>query len=225
MNNDIVIVAEAEATALTTLERVKLELSISNDTSDELLLAKIAGASSVVAGLCFPSLKRETVIETFYPDCYWECADRLTLDRNPVVSISSVTVDGTALTDVVIVDDVVTDLAEWRLDGERRRLRRQTTAGKHSHWSFCTSIDVAYTGGYLLPGETGRNLPVEIEEACIELVTAYWMTRGRDPGLRAEENVGVFRFEYETKANGYEYGLPPGVMAKLDKYLRKEMVL
>ncbi len=225
MNNDVAIVTPAEATWLTTLDRIKLELSISGDTNDELLKARIASASSVIDGLCFPSLRRETVIETFYPDCYGECADRLTLDHSPVTSISSVTVDGVALTDVVTVDDVVTDLAEWRLDGDKLRLRRQTTAGRHSHWSFCASIVVAYTGGYLLPGEAGRDLPFEIEDACVELVVAYWMARGRDPGLRAEENFGVFRFEYQTTVNGYEYPVPKGVMDKLDRYLRKEMVL
>lgn len=225
MNNDVVIVTPATSTWLTTLDRIKLELSISGGTSDDLLNARIASASSVINGLCFPSLKRETVIETFYPDHYGERADRLILDHSPVSSITSVTVDGTALTDVVIVDDVVTDLAEWRLDGDKLRLRRQTTAGRHSHWSFRTSIVVAYVGGYLLPGEAERDLPFEIEDACVELVVAYWMMRGRDPGLRAEENVGVYRFEYQTTMNGYQYPVPKGVMDKLDPYLRKEMVL
>jgi len=225
MNNDVVIVTASEFTMLTTLERVKLELDIKNDINNDLLSARIASASSVIAGLCFPSLRRETVIETFYPDHYGECADRLTLDHSPVVSISSVTVDGTALTDAVIVDDVVTDLAEWRLDGDKLRLRRQTTAGRHSHWSFCTGIVVSYTGGYLLPGQVGRDLPYEIEDACVELVAAYWAARGRDPGLRAEENVGVYRFEYQTTVNGYDYPVPKGVMDKLDRFLRKEMVL
>lgn len=225
MNSTVEIVAPAEATALTTLERIKQELGIGNDASDVLLTARIASASSLIDGMCWPSLKRESVIERFFPDHWGECADRLILDRAPAAQIIGVTADGVALTDAVTdYYDTVTDQAEWRLDGERRRLYRQTTAGRHKHWSFCTSIAVAYVGGYLLPGQANRDLPVEIEEACVELVSGWWLSRGRDPGLRAEEAPQVYRFEYQTTATGLEYGLPEGVAKKLDKYLIKDMV-
>jgi hypothetical protein len=100
-----------------------------------------------------------------------------------------VTVDGTALADEVIVDDVVTDFAEWLLDGEQRRLYRQTTAGSRLDWSFSTSAAVQYTGGYVLPGQAGRDLPFEIEDACVELAISYWLSRGRDPGSESTRSA------------------------------------
>lgn len=218
MNSVIAVVTPAEVTALTTLERIKLELNINSDASDDLLLAKIDEATSDIAMRCEPTLKRETVTETFYPDRNGSCAEKLILRRYPVASISSVTVDGVALAEAVIVDDVVTALAEYRVDGESGLLYRQTTAGYPRHWSFCQSIAVTYAAGYLLPGEANRNLPPSLEAACIELLSSYWASRGRDPTLRAEENVGVARFEYWIGAVGPAGDLPPGVMSKIRPY-------
>lgn len=225
MNPTIEITTPAKTTALTTLDRVKLELGINNDANDVLLTARVAAASSLIDGMCWPSLKRETVIERFYPEHWGECAEYLILDRSPAAQIIGVTADGVSLT--AAESDYyygINDQAEWRLDGERRRLYRQATTGRHKHWSFCNNIAVAYVGGYLLPGQEGRDLPVEIEEACVELVSGWWLSRGRDPGLRARENVGVSRFEYQTTTTGLEYGLPEGVALKLKDYLRKDMV-
>lgn len=220
MNPDITVVTPATTTALTTLDRVKLELSINNDDSDEILTVKISEASSDIAVRCDPALLRETVTETYYPDREGACSDKLVLRRYPVASVSSVTVDGVALTEAVIVDDVVTALAEYRLDGASGLLYRQTTSGYSCHWSFCVSIAVTYAGGYLLPGEVGRNLPPSLEAACVELVSSYWAARGRDPSIKAEENIGVYRYEYWVGAIGEAGDLPPGVMSKIAPFRR-----
>jgi hypothetical protein len=84
MNQIVTIITPADSTALTTLERLKLELGITSDINDDLLLARINSVSSLIARRCFPAFGLQTVIETFYVDWEDRCFDRLILDRSPV---------------------------------------------------------------------------------------------------------------------------------------------
>lgn len=221
MYSIISVVTAADTTALTTLERVKLELAINDNASDELLTIKIAEASSDIAVRCAPLLRRETVTQTFYPETWHECARALRLRNYPVAAIVDRTVqeiiEGVS-TDVlipgVIVDGVGRDAAEYRVAPENGLLYLAM-----GQWSFGQSIAVTYDGGYLLPGQPNRNLPASLEAACVELVTSYWFSRGRDPNLKARETVDVARFEYWVGAVGESGDLPPGVMQKIDPYL------
>jgi hypothetical protein len=38
----------------------------------------------------------------------------------------------------------------------------------------------------------GRNLPAGIEGAVVDLVTDFWLARGRDPSVKRESEPGVF---------------------------------
>jgi hypothetical protein len=217
LHSTLVVTTPANATALTTLERVKAELEISGNDSDDLLQSKINEASSDIEARCRP-FRRETVTETFWParpSRYgshgfhngWnplghgiEC---LSLLRRPVANIASITVDDTAV--------VSTD---YRIDADSGLLFR-LDGGYGSAWWISKTAVVAYSGGYLLPGEANRNLPPSLESAAVDLVGSYWMSRGRDPKLRAETSFGVASFEYWVGAVGDVGDLPPGVMAKI----------
>lgn len=207
MNSTVAIITPADLTALTTLERAKLELGISGTDDDEILTAKIGEAGSDIVVRCEPALKRETVTETFYPDRRGNSAEELALRRYPVAAVTTVTIDGLDL-----------DAAEYRVNGEAGLLYRQTLDGCPRQWSCFRSIAVTYAGGYLLPGQDGRDLPPSLEAACIELLSSYWAAKGRDPTLKAEENVGVARFEYWIGTVGPAGDLPPGVMSKIGPY-------
>jgi hypothetical protein len=87
-------------------------------------------------------------------------------------------------------------------------------------WSFCKSVVVAYTGDFILPGESGRNLPPAIEGAVVALVSDYWASRGRDPTLRAETIPGVIERQFWVGAVGDPAMLPPRVLASLDPFRR-----
>jgi len=207
MNSTVAVTTPAEVTALSTLDRVKLELRITGSDDDALLEAKLGEASSDIALRCAPSLRRETLTEIFYPDRGPICLDKLLLSRWPVASIATVT-----------LDDEVVDGDEYRVDGERGLLYRLSTTGYPSQWSFSKSLAIDYAAGYLLPGEDGRDLPPSLEAAAIDLVSSYWASRGRDPLLRREENVGVSRFDYWVGAVGASGNLPPGVMSKIEMF-------
>ena len=205
MNSTLAVNTAADVTALTTVERIKLELNITGADYDELLAAKIDDATSDIALRCLPSLKRETVTETFFPDRQGVQAEKLILRRFPVASVTSITLD----------EDLV-DAAEYRLN-DAGLIYRLTTSGHPREWWFIKRIAVVYVAGYLLPGQLNRDLP-PFEAAAIELVSSYWASRGRDPAVMEEENVGVARFRYWVGAIGAAGDLPPGVMSKIQPF-------
>jgi uncharacterized phiE125 gp8 family phage protein len=219
MRSVVEIVTPAESELLTTLDRVKAELQITTDVNDEILQAKIAEASSDIQAAVGKRLPWEGVKETF-----WHDDDRhpqravhfgnpaqttLFLNRTPVAAIASVT-----------VDDIVLDPSEYRLDPDAGLLDRLLTEGIPCAWCFRKSVVVAYTGGYTLPGQDGRNLAYAIEGAVVALVSDYWASRGRDPTLRSESIPGVIDRQFWVGAVGDPGLLPPRVLASIAPFRR-----
>lgn len=211
MRQIVTVTVPASTQQLTTLQRVKLELDIDTTEYDPILTAKIDEASAAIATyLGFP-LARETISEAFYGV---GSASRLLLNRWPVVAITSATVDGTAAA------------TQWSLDGRIGALYWLDASGYASHWISDKLLTVVYTAGYILPGQTvtpatAPLLPKDIEGACIDLLTSYWLARGRDPMLRAEDIPGVGRMEYWIGSASKDGSLlPPSVAQKLEPYRR-----
>lgn len=185
--------------ALATLARVKSELGITGSTNDALLTSKILEASSDIEGHLARTLRKETISELFWG--LRGCADALILDRNPVASITSVT-----------VDDVLLDASEYRLDGAAGLLYRLSD-GSPSKWSFGKAVTVVYIAGFKMPDEgSDTDLPPALQAACVELVSSYWASRGRDPSVREEDIPGVLRTVYWVGGAGE---LPPSVETKI----------
>jgi len=219
MRSIVEIVTPTESELLTTLARVKAELQITTDANDEILEAKIAEASSDIQAALGKRLPREDVKETF-----WHDDDRhplhalhfsnpaqttLFLNRTPVSAIASVT-----------VDDIVLDPSGYRLDPDAGLLDRLSTDGIPCAWCFRKSVIVAYTGGFILPGQDGRNLAYAIEGAVVALVSDYWASRGRDPTLRSESIPGVIDRQFWVGAVGDPGLLPPRVLASIAPFRR-----
>lgn len=226
MESKLDIITAAVRPKFTTLERVKLELGIENDDDNDLLTAKIEEASSDIGIAIGYGVASEAVTETFWHDhpqryAYgygWSGATRdndvLFLRRTPVSAIASVTLD----------DDLV-DPSEYRLDGETGRLFRLDSSGYPCGWSFSKLLIIAYTGGYILPGEADADLPSTIEGVTVELLTSFWLSRGRDPNVMEEENPGVSRFRYWVGATGDAEQLPPNVQAKVELMRRPRLAV
>ncbi|MGJ4893772.1 hypothetical protein ACQR10_04545 [Bradyrhizobium sp. HKCCYLRH2060] len=218
MRSVVEVLSPTGSERLTTLERVKGELDITGTASDVILLAKIDEASSDIAAAVGKRLPSEVVRETFWHDeavhphqAYRRALPTETtlfLSRTPATTITSVT-----------MDDVALDPADVRLDPEAGLLDR-LSSGYPCAWRFCKSVVVEYTGGFVLPGETGRTLPPGIEGAVVALVSSYWASKGRDPTLRAEDIPGVMRREYWVGAVGDPELLPPRVLASLSQFRR-----
>ena len=112
------------------------------------------------------------------------------------------------------------DPSAYRLDPDAGLLDRLSTDGIPCAWRFCKSVVVAYTGGFILPGQDGRNLAFAIEGAVVALVSDYWASRGRDPTLRSESIRGVIDRQFWVGAVGDPGLLPPRVLASIAPFRR-----
>jgi hypothetical protein len=209
MRSVLTVTTPATSARLTTLARLKQELDISGSAHDVLLAAKLDEASSDIEAALGYRLARESVIETFWPVGGDMALEYLMLDRTPVASIDSVTRDAAAV-----------DASLWRVDPDTGQIYAVDASGYPCGWLIRQSLAIAYTGGWILPGETGRNLPAGIEGAAIELVADYWAATGRDPSVRSETIPGVISTDYWVGAIGEEGELPPRVQMKLAPFRR-----
>lgn len=209
MRSVVTVSTAATATKLTTLERVKAELSITDGSKDVLLNAKIDEASSDAEAFLGFAVARETVVQTFWHEPFDDSPAALLLNRTPVASISS-----------VVLDDVTLDATRYRYDAGTGELFALDVSGYPSSWCFCKSILVTHAGGYLLPGQDGRNLPVGIEGGVIDLVSDFWLAKGRDASVKSVEIPGVIRRDYWVGSVGEEGELPPRVQMKLAPFRR-----
>lgn len=178
---------------LTTLEAVKEELGIDqqDESQDSYIERMIGAASGAIARYCDRQFARRTVTESVpgqdMPTVYLSLA--------PIVEIESVRVNG------VEVDpgDYVIDYPDegalrrigsvWPWSGRMMRfIDTERIAG-----SEVPNITVTYTGGYILPGDDDRDLPYELELACIMAVSDWVQGRGtpRDAVRLQTEQVSV----------------------------------
>lgn len=204
-----VTTAAAPPLNLTTLDRVKQELDITDSSKDVILATKIAEASSDIEAFLGFSVAQEVVSETFWQSPQAEAPEFILLDRTPVATIASVT-----------LDDVVIDSGLYRLHAETGLLYSLDASGYPCRWFVCKAMVVAYTGGHVLPGESGRNLPYAIEAATVDLVQSFWFARGRDGMIKSEEIPGVMRQDFWVGAVGQAGQLPPSVQSKLAPFRR-----
>ncbi len=205
MRSILTVTTAATVTNLTTLERVKAELSITDNAGDVLLRAKIREASSDISARAWAD-PLETVTETFW-DFAYDSREFLLLRRRPNVTISSVTIDDVATTD-------------YRLDDETGQLYRLTPDGFPWVWLSYKSIVVSYSAGYIMPGQTNANLEPALEGAAIELLQSYWIGRDRDPMIRSEDVPGLGAVQYWVGAVGESGELPPGVESRIAPFRR-----
>ncbi len=191
----------APSRGLTTLADVKQELGITGGTDDAFLLDLIAQTSTAIEGWCNRAFARETLTETFRLSC---SVSVLHLTRWPVIAITSVVEDGTVLGSI-----------DTELDPSSGELWRLNGADDRSLWPPA-KIVIAYEAGYRLPGTPDRDLPADLERACIEAIKARWFARLRDPLVKGEEVPGVAVADYWVPADGSgDPGLPPIVIGML----------
>lgn len=209
------------ARALTTLATLKTELGISGSDSDTRLERMIEATSEAMSreagGRIF---QREAgaihkIAGYGYP--------RLILPSAPVVSIASIVLidsDGTVIYTYASTDYAIEDanngfvrndglwastapegpgIDKRQLPGEERFGYKVTyTAGWITPWQ----ADASYPGGSV----GTRNLPYELEEACIQSAGVWFRTSQRDPTIQSQTTerqttvYGAFSSQAEKRA-------------------------
>lgn len=201
--------------ALTTLTTLKAELGITDSSSDTRLTAVIGQVSAAIETFCDRHFTRRTLTDVF------RVPDRtLYLSAWPVTTVTSI-IDGTT---TLTTDDYVIDLAEGIIappyPGAGYGVGYGSPCG---FWGrgYWRDVSVAYTGGYLLPGDVSANLPADIERAALDMAARYYHGGGRDPALRSETVPGVIEQSWTVVDSVQTVGgIPPDVARSLMPYRR-----
>jgi hypothetical protein len=153
----VTVTTIAAKRALTTKGHVKDELGLSGSTYDDLLDALIDKASAAIESYCNRIFARQVYSET----CPGFGDTELQLSRSPVITVSSVLEDGTAITDYSLGDKSQSFLYRengwsWTsqyflgLSGRQQWPMFGTPAPRRLEPTYT----VAYTAGYILPSQS-----------------------------------------------------------------------
>lgn len=199
----ITVTSSAVHPELTTLIRVKEELGLTGSTSDSLLVSQIQEASSLIKSYCGREFARETVTETFVGNGMVDTV----LARTPVVSITACSFDGSTVgsstyeiqnPDAGIVRRI--DNVWTNTEYKRWNVERYSIPGGKNDWS------ITYSSGYITPGSTvgQRNLPHDIERACIDITKSLYLRSEEDPRIKHQRTGDASETLFDTT-----HGLPP----------------
>lgn len=176
--------ATISATALTTVAEVKDALSITVSTYDGTIARVINAASDWFVRQTGRRFDRGTVTETFTGHGF----DKVLLSRFPLVSITSISFKGSALSasDYAIYDanaGIIQKVNGVWLDTslESFDLRPSPVPGTGPK-----DYSAVYVGGYYLPASGSRDLPYDIEESIIEMSASKYRALGRDQSVASE---------------------------------------
>lgn len=208
MESIVTVTTAADSFNLTTTQTIKTELRLTNGTLDAWIDTKLPRASAAAASYCRRTLARQTYSELIRLD--FSTIDSIILSEYPVTSVTSVAEDDDAAlvagTDYEF--DAVTGIL-YRLESDCRVC-----------WT-ASKITVVYVAGYVLPGNSGRTLPADIEDATIELMKSAYFTRTQNPALKGYDIPGVVSETFLVGSPGDESGaFPPKVCSLLDPYRR-----
>lgn len=205
----LTVITPATNTRLTTVDNFRSEFpSVTTAiASDGQVQRWIDRASSMAVDYCQRVFAAEVVRQIEFPHLYGNLehgglhyAARV---METPSSLSRIVIERTPATDLVVTVDgsTLTDGTDYHHDKRRGCLYR-LMAGRPSIW--CGTVQLDYTGGYVLPGDDGANLPGDVEYA-VQLWMARFVaamttaTSAAEGGLKAEQIVGVGTFEYYSK--------------------------
>jgi hypothetical protein len=238
------VLTRPATTLLSTLQRVKDELDITETSHDDVLLDILGRASSAVTQECGrPAFGVATYQETL------EGSDSrlLGLSAVPVLAVSQVLEDTEALdpTDVTegfAIEDagagVLYRAAGWHRSPSLLMWGAQVSASGYVLPSATLlRYTVTYTAGYLLPAQadyltydpTAGNgvsqradpppLPGAIEQACLHTAKAWFLARGRDDSVR-RGMLGDQAIQYAPEGPALPGALPTVALGLLRDYRR-----
>lgn len=176
------IVTAPTATNLCTLADFKTMMQITDTDNDAFITDLIKKASGYIETYCNRKFAQQRVKERVKAESDFTV---LKLAYAPVTTIHEVKFKGTTVSaslyttyrkSIGFVDSA--DGYPWEYTGR----------------DF--SYVVEYTFGYKLPGENDRNLPQEIEQACMSMVKAAYLSRDRHPGVKIEDVPQVYKIAF-----------------------------
>jgi hypothetical protein len=194
---------------LTTLTNVKEYLAIDpGETSVDALLARLVSSESAR----FSNLSNNPITSASYTETVDGNGTRYYVPKNyPVLSVTSVTVDGNAIPARASVSDNGFALVQNRVELVGYMFTSSRAAIYYSVYpSFSVSagvgnVTIVYTAGY-------QTVPADVDQAVCEMVALKF--RGRDRVGLMSQSVGGETLSYQTLT------LPESVQSVIDNYSR-----
>ena len=208
------VVGAPGETKLTTKEAAKRRLGLNEMSKehDELLDQLIRQASDEVVSYCGRPFARQHVRETGLKDSY---GGTLMVTLTPLVTIHSITIDGET-----ILGYEMEEADAGFIGGVSGGV---LGAGERLWWndpftpSTARRIVVEYTGGFVVPGQTGRNLPYDLEAAVLEIVANNFQAQGEGEAAPIRQlHVDDITVQYES---GGASALPT-ILDRLERWRR-----
>ncbi|SHJ70356.1 Phage gp6-like head-tail connector protein [Bradyrhizobium lablabi] len=171
---------------LTTIDEVKDELSILDNSKDATLKRYITSASAAASQYCNRKFQAEQLQDEFWPDrepfqyTLPGGVDVLQLSRWPVIApIISVVENGIALV----------ENTDFRVNYDTGTLIRLDSLNFYPRKWAAWPIVAKFVGGF-------ADIPEDIEDAIIRMVTRRYASKGRDPNLKQQSIPGVIEQQF-----------------------------
>lgn len=193
----LVVVTPSDEDDLVTLERVKSELSITDDSEDLKLGDMIAEASAMIAGYCNrEGFGFEDLRQTERLGCG---VTSIMLERNLAPQI-----------DAIMVGETLLDPTEYEVDGS---FVYRLTDDERTYWE-AAKVVIEYRSGFDLASAS----PPALSRAALDLVVGMYRGAGRDTGVRSEQVDGVGQTAYFDQRNSDALPLSADRLAALAPY-------
>ncbi len=138
--------------------------------------------------------------------CTTQATDTSSRDADMLLPRPAMFVDDTTYAEIETVDEYLTD---YRLL-KPTEARNEGMLKRSSTWGATTEYFIDYTAGF-------TTIPDALEQACIELVTYKYNTKGKDKGLKSESMDGVYKYE-RFSSTDLVNGLSADLKAELDLF-------
>lgn len=172
------IVTPAANEGFCSLSDLKDMLGISGVSKDAILTTIIKRASALIEDFCGRKFETQRIIEKVKPERDFTV---IKLGAFPVIAVHAVNYKGVAV-----------DAAEYSSD--RKQYGFLDSADGY-FWNPCGRIfdyEVEYTYGYNCP----EDLPLPIQQACIQLAKMAYLTKSQHPGVKVIEVPEVYRVAF-----------------------------
>ncbi len=204
---------------LTRLDTIKRELEIdsTNIDDDKIISDLIDQASAWIVSHTNREFAKETITQTMQS----RGTPYLLVDRTPLRSILFIEFSGTSVESTLYeIEDPDAGLI-WKQSVFTNTIMPTAFITEGPTRYGRQTWTVKYVGGYTLPGTTGgRDLPHDVERACLDLVKSWFISRGENPEIQRQQ-VGDAS---ETKfAKIAEQGIAPTVLNILKPFVRYEI--
>jgi hypothetical protein len=193
---------------LTSLDEVKDELSIPDNSRDTTLKRYISSASAAASQYCNRRFQAEQLQDEFWPEreafqyMLPGGIEELQLSRWPVIPpVISVIENGTALI----------ENTDFRVNYDSGALIRLDSLNFYPRKWAAWPIVVQYVGGFAI-------IPEDVEDAVIRMVSRRYSARGRDPNLKQQNIPGVLEQSWWIASGADSGNMAPDIADVLDNY-------